>query len=128
MSEKYSVELRRVVEGMLKLDPDHRFDINMVCQLCETYKASIGNKPTIDIYLIMDDIIEKLSLLDYENSFCKGRKHKRVSRIYFAHPPHQGEDTAARCTLLYDMCYWLMGMNKEKVSCLPYSNLRQNAI
>ena len=39
----------------------------------------------------MDDIIEKLSLLDYENSFCKGWKQKRVSRIYFAHPS-TGED------------------------------------
>ena len=70
---------------MLKLDPDQRFTIDMVCQLCETYKKNIGSKPTIDIYLIMDDIIEKLSLLDYENAFCKGWKHKRISRIYFAH-------------------------------------------
>lgn len=115
LSEKYSLELRRIVEGMLKLDPDARFDISMVCQLCDTYTKTIAVKPTIDIYLIMDDIIEKLSLLDYENSFCKGRKHKRISRIYFAHPPHQGEDTNARCAVLYDMCYWLMGMNKDKV-------------
>ena len=63
-----------------------------MCQLCETYKESVGNKPQIDIYLIMDDITEKLSLLDYETSFCKGWKHKRISRIYFAHPPHLGED------------------------------------
>lgn len=36
---------------------------------------NVANKPQIDSYLIMDDIIEKLSLLDYENSFCKGWKH-----------------------------------------------------
>ena len=30
----------------------------------------MANKPQIDTYLIMDDIIEKLSLLDYENQFC----------------------------------------------------------
>lgn len=42
----------------------------------------------------MDDIIEKLSLLDYENSFCKGWKQKRISRIYFAHA-HTGEDPMA---------------------------------
>ena len=70
----------------------------------------------MDIYLIMDDIIEKLSLLDYENSFCKGYKHKRISRIYFAHEPHMGEDLNQRVNYLYDMCYWLMNMNKEKVS------------
>jgi hypothetical protein len=40
----------------------------------------------------MDDIIEKLSLLDYENSFCKGWKHARISRVYFAHPPEENED------------------------------------
>jgi len=74
----------------------------------------IGSKPTIDTYLIMDDIIEKLSLLDYENSFCKGWKHKRISRIYFAHKPHNGEDETQRVHMLYDMVYWLMSMNKEK--------------
>ena len=67
--------------------------------------------------MIMDDIIEKLSLLDYENSFCRGWRHKRISRIYFAHPPEQsGEDVVQRINYLYDMVYWLMGLNKEKVS------------
>ena len=64
----------------------------------------------------MDDIIEKLSLLDYETSFCRGWKKKRISRIYFAHPPHFGEDATTRANYLFDICYWLMSMNKEKVS------------
>ena len=76
----------------------------------------MGSKPQIDIYLIMDDIIEKLSLLDYELSFCRVWKHKRISRIYFAHPPHFGEDATQRVNCFFDMCYWLMNMNKEKVS------------
>jgi hypothetical protein len=75
-----------MIGAMLKLDPDQRFDIAQVCELCETYKKSQLNKPpTIDTYLIMDDIIEKLSLLDYETSFCKGWKQKRISRVHFAH-------------------------------------------
>jgi len=49
-------------------------------QLCDTYKKIIGNKPPIDTYLIMDDIIEKLSLLDYENLFCKG--YRRFATYY----------------------------------------------
>ena len=53
--------------AMLKLDPDQRFDISQVCELCETYKKILTSKPQIDTYLVMDDIIEKLSLLDYEN-------------------------------------------------------------
>lgn len=67
----------------------------------------------------MDDIIEKLSLLDYENSFCKGWKHKRISRIHFAHPSEATatrEEETYRVNLMYDMVYWLMSMNKEKVS------------
>jgi len=85
LNDRYSAELKAVVTGMLKLDPDQRFDISQVVQLCQTFKQHIGSKPTVDIYLIMDDIIEKLSLLDYENAFCKGWKHKRISRIHFAH-------------------------------------------
>lgn len=116
LSEKYSAELRGVITGMLKLDPEQRFDIAQVVQLCETYKKIIGNKPAIDTYLIMDDIIEKLSLLDYENLFCKGYKHGRISRIYFAHKPEGGETDSQRINYIYDMVYWLLLMDKEKVS------------
>lgn len=62
----------------------------------------------------MDDIIEKLSLLDYENSFCKGWKQKRISRVYFAHA-NTNEEAAAWVGYFYDMVYWLMSINKEKV-------------
>ena len=68
----------------------------------------------------MDDIIEKLSLLDYENSFCKGWKHKRISRVYFANPPTHDEDEVSRIHMLYDMTYWLMSLNKDMVSSDDY--------
>lgn len=61
----------------------------------------------------MDDIIEKLSLLDYENAFCKGWKHKRISRVYFAHPPLD-EEEKDRINMLYDLVYWLISLNKDK--------------
>jgi len=72
----------------------------------------MANKPQLDTYLIMDDIIEKLSLLDYENSFCRGWKHKRISRIFWAHPP-TAEQYNERIHVFYDMVYWLMSLNKE---------------
>lgn len=81
----------------------------------------MANKPSIDTYLIMDDIIEKLSLLDYENAFCKGWRHKRISRVYFAHPPGSEEEEKERMHMIYDMIYWLMSLNKEQVSCLFYA-------
>jgi len=75
----------------------------------------MANKPQIDVYLIMDDIIEKLSLLDYENAFCKGWKHKRISRVYFAHAPTE-EEEMSQVHMLYDMVYWLISLNKDNVS------------
>lgn len=41
-------------------------------------------KFTVDPCLIMDDIIEKLHLLDYQRQFCLTRGHKPLSRYYFA--------------------------------------------
>ena len=79
-----------MIMAMLQLDPDSRFGIEQVVELCETYLKVMASKPPpIDTLLKMDDIIEKLSLLDYENLFCKGWKQKRISRIYFAHKEHK---------------------------------------
>ena len=113
LSERYSQELRQLVAAMLNHDPDKRFDISQVCELCDAFKKMTAGKPAIDTYLIMDDIIEKLSLLDYETHFCKGWRQPRISRVFFA---HVGDDPAARAHYFYDMVYWLMSLNKEKVS------------
>jgi hypothetical protein len=88
--------------------------VSQVCELCEMYKKVIQSKPQIDVYLIMDDITEKLSLLDYENQFCKTWKQKKISRIYFAHE-HTGEDAEKRAHYFYEIVYWLMSLNKDKV-------------
>jgi NIMA (never in mitosis gene a)-related kinase len=113
ISERYSQELRQMITSMLNHDPDKRFDISQVCELCEAYKKMAASKPPIDTYLIMDDIIEKLSLLDYETNFCKGWKQRRISRVHFA---HGGDDPMALANYFYDLVYWLMSLNKEKVS------------
>lgn len=44
----------------------------------------LNKKPKIDPYLIMDDIMEKLKLLDYENDFCLQFRKDKIARIYFA--------------------------------------------
>lgn len=38
----------------------------------------------MDPMLMMDDIYEKLHLLDYESQYCKVRNKKQLSRTYFA--------------------------------------------
>ena len=53
-------------------------------------------------------------LLDYEGGFCRGWKQKKISRIYFAHESGQ-EDPIQRAHYFYDLVYWLMSLNKDKV-------------
>ena len=45
LSDNYSAELRQMIMAMLKLDPEERFDINQVCELCDTFKKVALTKP-----------------------------------------------------------------------------------
>ena len=87
---------------MLIVNPEERVNITDVVKYCEQQiqiyeKRDVKNnsalttkdseqdstpqkkKNFIDPCLIMDDIAEKLVLLDYEKKFCATRKHKQVS-------------------------------------------------
>lgn len=68
---------------------------------------SLNKKPTIDPYLIMDDIMEKLKLLDYENQFWARFGRKQIVRIYFALKDYK-DNTDEKFKYFYDLCYWLM--------------------
>lgn len=63
-----------MLDCMLKVNPEERFDINAVVELCELQRAQV-RKPKIDPFLIMDDIMEKLKLLEYERLFCRVYGH-----------------------------------------------------
>ena len=87
-------------------------------------KSSISNKddldgdtgprrPTIDPCLIMDDIIEKLQLLDYNSKFCATRGHKTVSRTYFAIKHEETENSETKIAYMIELCYWLMSLGFE---------------
>lgn len=66
------------------------------------------NKPKIQSYLIMDDIIDKLKLLEYEKYF----KMKPISRIFFSH--HEQEKGFNKWEYLYELCHWLMSFSDDK--------------
>ena len=70
-------------------------------------------RPQIDPCLIMDDIIEKLHLLDYKASFCVPRKLKSMSRTYFAIDSNDGEGSEIKVAYLVALCYWLMSLGYE---------------
>ena len=79
---------------MLRIDPNERVDVNDVVQYSEKMMNDLNKKQDsekgnwrllrMDPSLIMDDIIEKLHLLDYIKEFCLKKKRKPISRTYFA--------------------------------------------
>lgn len=66
----------------------------------------------MDPVLIMDDIIEKLNLLDYLKNFCKKKKKKPFSRTYFA-MKSDFENTDEKVRNMVEICYWLMNLGYE---------------
>lgn len=66
----------------------------------------------MDTVLIMDDIIEKLHLLDYLKNFCYKNKKKPISRTYFAMYAHN-EPTEEKVRYFVELSYWLMSLCYE---------------
>ena len=79
---------------MLRVDPNERVEINDVVTYCEKHLAQLmeaDKNPSkenrisrMDPVLIMDDILEKLHLLNYLSKFCPKYGRKPISRTYFA--------------------------------------------
>ncbi|RDD41609.1 Intraflagellar transport protein 57-like protein [Trichoplax sp. H2] len=57
-------------------------------------------------FLVMEDLLDKLKLLDYENSFCKNMGYKYISRHYFAMQINSGEQFHKFTGLVA----WLLGI------------------
>jgi hypothetical protein len=66
----------------------------------------------MDPVLIMDDIIEKLHLLDIKKSFNIRYKRPPISRTYFAIScPNEPAETKVRTFV--EICYWLMSLSTK---------------
>jgi hypothetical protein len=63
----------------------------------------------MDPVLIMDDIIEKLHLLDYQKKFCQVKGRKPISRTYFA-IKSDCEPTEEKVRNFVEISYWLMSL------------------
>lgn len=46
-------------------------ELPQVIKICDEYLSKQEEKPKIDPFIIMDDMIEKLRLLNYEINFVK---------------------------------------------------------
>ena len=63
----------------------------------------------MDPILIMDDIIEKLHLLDYQKRFCQVQRKPPLSRTYFAIKTDI-EPTDRKVQYFVELSYWLMDL------------------
>jgi len=107
--DRYSQELRDLINGMIIVEPQNRLDIETVVRICDAHQSSGSKRPKIDPFLIMDDIHEKLRLLDYELYFCREFKKPPLTRIYFAHDVGRPLE---QLHYFYDLAYWLMNLSK----------------
>ena len=107
---RYSEEFRCLVDMMLRLDPAERYDAAQVLKVCKQQRETALKRPKIDPSLVMDDIIEKLRLLNYEAEFCRMRNRKPLSRIFFSY--EEGLEDKFSC--FYELCYWLMSFSKKR--------------
>lgn len=64
----------------------------------------------MDPLLIMDDIIEKLHLLEYQKKFCLEKGRKPISHTYFAFYSDQ-ENTDEKVRYFVELSYWLMSLS-----------------
>lgn len=108
LGNRYSEELKTLIDNMLKLDPTERYDAEQVMKTCQEKKEIALSTPKIDSSLVMDDIIEKLRLLNYEMEFCKRFNRPQLSRIFFS---HEEDPMHIKFSFFYELSYWLMSFS-----------------
>lgn len=126
-ASRYSSELRYLIDSMLRVDPNERVEIHDVVTYCEKHIAQLNAAPNsqddnsggkrisrMDPVLIMDDIIEKLHLLNYLKLFCPKYNRKPISRTYFAIKA-SSEDTEIKVRYFVELSYWLMSLGIEEL-------------
>jgi len=107
MNNLYSDELKQIVDKMIKVEPEQRLGIHDVVDICE---KRIKTRPRIDPILVMDDINDKLQLLDYENRFCIPLKLNPISKVFFA---LELDEEYEQYRYMIEICYWLMSLNRS---------------
>ena len=116
----------KISEALLKVNPEERMDLPQVLKICDEYISKQEEKPRIDPFIIMDDMIEKLRLLNYEINFCQKHNHEIINKYYFAcniygfnfdnkdNPTK--ESYPVQFAYFFDLSNWLMALIKQNVN------------
>ena len=116
----------KISEALLKVNPEERMDLPQVLKICDEYISKQEEKPRIDPFIIMDDMIEKLRLLNYEINFCQKHNHEIINKYYFACNMYgfnfDNKDNPTKETYpvqfayFYDLCNWLIALIKQNAN------------
>ena len=66
-----------------------------------------------DAILYMDEILEMLKLLDYENKFCKNKGFKPISNVHFA---IASANPSEQFIYFVSLVSWLLSINNHQVT------------
>ena len=68
---------------MIVINPTKRLSSAQVLEIAEDNFTKLNKNPQIDCFITMDDICNKLNLVDYL-LFCKLAEHRPINKLYFA--------------------------------------------
>ena len=124
-NNKYKIAAK-ISEALLKVNPEERMELPQVLKICDEYISQQEEKPRIDPFIIMDDMIEKLRLLNYEINFCQKHNHEIINKYYFACNiygfNYDNKENALKETYpvqfayFYDLSNWLMALIKQNAN------------
>ena len=124
-NNKYKIAAK-ISEALLKVNPEERMELTQVLKICDEYISKQEEKPRIDPFIIMDDLIEKLRLLNYEINFCQKHNHDIINKYYFACNMYgfnfENKENTTKETYpvqfayFFDLCNWLMALIKQNAN------------
>lgn len=139
----FSNEVRNLVDKMLQVKANDRIPISQIISNIESILDTIESKTRIDPFIVMEDILEKLKLLDYENNYCKKFKKETFTKYTFScnvfgkpNTPgvlsfdnkNSGMNNFPQFKAFYDICKWLIYIieNRIKLSNLYLEEISNN--
>lgn len=113
VSDRYSDELRTIIHEMIVVNPQMRCDTKRVIDVCEAWKEKQKGALKIDCLIVMEDIVEKLNLLDYRTLFCSKYGQKPITKTYFAFPESK-IPKQEKFNYFINLSYWLIDLIQVK--------------
>lgn len=127
--ENYGEFIKDLIQKMLKVNPEERISLEDVIKACELILKQQDNKPKIDPFIVMEDIIEKLRLLNYEENYCLKYGRDKITKFYFACNSFGTFNKTITANLngintlntgnidqfanFYEISYWLINLTKK---------------